>query len=81
MTEDQRLHLIEAMYHLEMIEVHTMSGLGEAEDRAAAALYLVQRAVNGHVPPNWDEVMEKVRGVDALNALAEIQESSKKGQA
>lgn len=78
MTEEQRLWLIEAMKHLEMIDGYMDQH--EASDRATAALYLVQRAVTGHVPPNWASVMDTVRGVDALNELADIQERSKKGR-
>lgn len=81
MIEEQRLWLIEAMYHLEMLETQTMDGLDMAEHRAAAALYLVQRALNGHMPDNYNEIMDHVRAVDALDALNEIKESSKGSQA
>jgi hypothetical protein len=76
MTDDQKSHLIEAMMHLE-IAGECNGGL-ETGERIDAALYLVQFVVNGHKPPNWQEVLDAVRAVDAQNVLLDIQERSKR---
>lgn len=74
--EDQRLMLLEAQMHLEMVDENMSAS--EANDRRWAAIYLIQRVVSGVVPKNWDQVLDQVRRVDATNELLAIAEHSKR---
>lgn len=60
---NQRHQLIEALMHLEYIA--TGGKDINVQDRAWAALYLVQAALYGKTPDNFEEVMTPARAHDA----------------
>lgn len=67
LSKEERLALLEAMYHLEVVtspEAHVCGD--EATKRSWASHYLIQLVVTGHKPDNFWEVVAEARVIDVL---------------
>lgn len=70
MTAEQMGMLCEVVMHLTICSDEDCGEL-ELHARIAAAHYLVQRCVDGHVPQNYEEIMSLTREFDADRAAGE----------
>ena len=75
MTKDESNCLMEALMYLEMIGDDMPQK--ESADLAWAAHYLIQKACMGHEPPNWQEVVGRVRETAAYGEVIGIWMESK----